>query len=74
MKQKDAFHAPLHPLDTVTQTHGCRHTNPIICSRHSLPSVCAFAREDNICLAPPVSWAKQYKKLLTNQKEPKEDG
>ena len=67
MKQKDAFHAPLHILDTEQQTHGCRHTNPIICSRHNLPSVCAFAREDNICLAPPTSWAKQFTKLKDSQ-------
>jgi hypothetical protein len=68
MKQKDAFHAPLHPIDTEKQTFGCRHTNPIICSRHNLPTVCAFAKEDNICLAPPTSWAKQYEKLKGSQK------
>ena len=63
MKQQDAFHQPLHPEDTETQTLGCRHTNPIICSRHSLPTVCAFVRDDKMCLAPPKSWPKQYAKL-----------
>lgn len=62
-KQKSVFHAPLHPLDSEKQTFGCRHTNPIICSRHNLPSVCAFARSDSICLAPPLSWPKQFMKL-----------
>jgi hypothetical protein len=62
-RNKKAFHAPLHPHDTEKQTFGCRHTNPIICSRHNMPEVCAFARENNICLAPPASWLKQYKKL-----------
>lgn len=73
MNPKSVFHAPLHPIDTEIQTHGCRHTNPIICSRHSLPTVCAFAREDNICLAPPKSWAKQFKKLKTEQSNSSEE-
>lgn len=66
-KNKNAFHAPLHPLDTEIQTYGCRHTNPVICGKHSLPAVCAFVRENNICLAPPLSWPKQYKKLKDTQ-------
>jgi hypothetical protein len=63
IKQNKKFHAPLHPFDTEQQTHGCRHTNPIACSRHNLPTVCAFVREENICLFPSSSWAKQFKKL-----------
>ncbi len=66
-KGKNAFHAPLFTVDTEKQTYGCRHTNPIICSRHNLPSVCAFARSDKICLAPPNSWAKQFQKLKAKQ-------
>jgi hypothetical protein len=62
--QKLAFHALLHPLDSENQTHGCRHTNPSVCAKHSLPGVCAFVRKDNICLAPPQSWKKQYEKLF----------
>jgi hypothetical protein len=69
MKKKNAFHAHLNPIDTETHTFGCRHTNPIICSRHNLPSVCAFARDDNICLAPPASWPKQFKKLKDIQSD-----
>jgi hypothetical protein len=68
-KQAAAFHAPLHPLDTAEQTFGCRHTNPIICGKHSVPDVCAFVREDGICLAPPRSWPKQFIKLLEMQKK-----
>jgi len=67
MKNKTLYHADLHPLDTEKQTYGCRHTNPSICGRHSLPTVCAFAREDNICLAPSNSWPNQYKKLKDQQ-------
>ena len=63
MNNKKAFHAPLHPLDTEKQTQGCRHTNPDICGRHSMPEVCAFVRADKICLAPPASWPKQFRKL-----------
>ena len=63
MKNDKAFHAPLHPLDTEKQTQGCRHTNPDICAKYHMPKVCAFARPDNICLAPPQSWPKQFKKL-----------
>jgi hypothetical protein len=59
MKKDNPFHNPLHTLDTENQTFGCRHTNPSICGKHSLPVVCAFAREDNICLAPSTSWQKQ---------------
>ena len=63
MKNRNAFHAPLHPFDTEKQTHGCRHTDPFICSRHNLPKICAFVQNNNICLEPPLSWPRQYKKL-----------
>ena len=59
-----AVHVPLHPLDSETQTHGCRHTNPNHCSKNSLPGVCAFVRKDNICLSPPWTWKKQYQKMF----------
>ena len=62
--QKLAFHAGLNPLDSEHQTHGCRHTNPNVCAKHSLPGVCAFVRKDNICLSPPQSWKNQYEKLF----------
>jgi hypothetical protein len=61
-KQPGAFHLPLHPLDTPTQSFGCRHTNPNVCGRNRLP-VCAFTRGDKICLAPPVSWKKLHARL-----------
>ena len=66
MKNKNAFHEPIHPLDTEKQTYGCRHTNPSVCSRNSLPQVCAFVRDDNICLEPSRAWPKQFKKLKTS--------
>ena len=28
-----------------------------------MPKVCAFVRADGICLAPPMSWKKQFLKL-----------
>ena len=62
-KQALRFHEPLLPGDTPKQTIGCRHTNPAICVKNAMPTVCAFARADGICLAPPASWAKQYVKL-----------
>lgn len=63
MRNDKAFHAPLHPQDTEEQTFGCRHTNPDICSKYHMPKVCAFARADKMCLAPPISWPKQFQKL-----------
>jgi hypothetical protein len=75
--QKLAFHAPLHPLDSETQTHGCRHTTPNVCGKNSVPGICAFVRKDNICLSPPTSWKKQYQKLslqqLQKQKQKRRD-
>jgi hypothetical protein len=62
--QKLAVRALLNPLDSENQTHGCRHTNPSVCGKHSVPGVCAFVRKDNICLSPPQSWKKQYEKLF----------
>jgi hypothetical protein len=57
------FDAPLRAKDTVEQTEGCRHTNPDICAKHSLPAVCAFVRADGICRAPSRAWRAQYAKL-----------
>ena len=60
---KSIFHASLKPLDSESQTQGCRHTNPDVCANHSLPQKCAFVREDGICFLPPKSWPKQYRQL-----------
>ena len=62
-KKQNPFHAALKPKDTLKQTVGCRLTNPNTCSKNSLPKVCAFVRSDEMCLAPPSSWAKQFLKL-----------
>lgn len=59
----NSFHNPLHEKDEIDKTYGCRHTNPKICKNNLLPNKCAFVREDNICLVPPVSWKRQYQKL-----------
>ena len=63
MRNQNIFHAPLQPLDSATQTVGCRHTNPDICAKNGLPKVCALVRADKMCYAPPQSWAKQFQKL-----------
>ena len=63
MDNSKAHHAPLHPKDTPTQTYGCRQSNPDNCARNSQEGVCAFVRSDSICLYPPKSWPKLYKKL-----------
>jgi len=70
VKNDKAFHAPLHPLDTETQTYGCRHTNPDICAKYEMTGVCAFAREDNVCVLPPMSWRKQFLKLRIVEHHP----
>jgi len=63
MVTPNAFHHPLRPGDTETQTVGCRHTNPDICAKNQMPKVCAFARADGVCTAPPASWRKQFRRL-----------
>jgi hypothetical protein len=62
-KQALRFHEPLLEGDTEKQTVGCRHTNPAICAKNAMTSVCAFARPDGMCLSPPATWAKQFHKL-----------
>lgn len=63
VRQAERFHLPLGAGDTATQTEGCRHTNPDICAKNAMPSVCAFVRSDGVCCAPPASWLKQFRKL-----------
>ncbi len=58
-----AFNAPLHELDTETQTYGCRANNPSICSHNDLENMCAFVREDCICKYPTRAWKRQYRFL-----------
>lgn len=62
-EKRNRHHLPLELGDTESRTVGCRHTNPDICAKHSLEAVCAFARSDGICVAPPASWPKQFRKL-----------
>ncbi len=63
MIQKSSPNAPLHHKDTETMTFGCRQTNPDNCANNSLPDICAFAREDQMCLSPPNSWRRKFKEL-----------
>jgi len=57
------FHEPLHPLDSEVQTFGCRHGSPHTCAKHSLQGICAFVRDDSLCLSPRRNWPKQLRKL-----------
>ena len=43
---KIPFSAPLNPLDTETQTFGCRQNNPDTCANNSLPGEGDFTSED----------------------------
>ena len=67
MKEQDTlripFNAPLHSVDSATQTYGCRQNNPDICGNNGLPGICAYASEDHICRKPSRAWKKQYDKL-----------
>jgi hypothetical protein len=63
MNNGRSYHAPLHKNDTLTQTFGCRQSNPDNCAKNSLPSVCAFVRDDGMCLSPPKSWPKEFARL-----------
>jgi hypothetical protein len=49
---KVPFDAPLHELDSETQTFGYRQKNPDICGNNSLSGVCAFTTDDCICRRP----------------------
>ncbi|AQU03382.1 hypothetical protein B1774_04615 [Dehalococcoides mccartyi] len=57
---KIPFDAPLHELDSETQTFGCRQKNPDICGNNSLPGVCAFTTDECICRKPSRAWKRQY--------------
>ena len=72
--QAKQFLAPLLPGDTQDETVGCRHTNPDICGKNCMPDVCAFVREDGMCLSPPATWPKQFRKLAESRNNESEDG
>lgn len=57
------FNAPLQSEDTLSQTYGCRHSNPDICGSCYLDGICAFVNPDKICHKPSKKWAKQYELL-----------
>lgn len=53
----------LSEQDSISQTVGCRHSNPDICRNHSTERKCAFVREDKVCQLPPKSWAAIFEQL-----------
>ena len=61
------FNAPLSDDDSETQTKGCRANNPDICKSYMLNGICAFCRDDHLCIKPSRSWKKQYNKLKEDQ-------
>ena len=63
MENNSEARTSLHPLDSLDQTFGCRHTNPDSCKKNLMEGVCAFVREDNVCQSPPGSWPRLFKKL-----------
>ncbi len=56
--------APLNPQDTAEQTYGCRRRNPEVCPQMGTPGVCAFTREDHICIAPSRQWKGRYREFM----------
>lgn len=63
MNNSKAYNAPLNECDTLTETRGCRHSSPDNCAKNSLDRVCAFVREDGMCVSPPKSWVNHFHKL-----------
>lgn len=60
---KIPYSAKLNPLDTETQTYGCRANNPSICANNGIENICAFASKDGICKKPSRAWKKKYNEL-----------
>lgn len=66
-KLRVPFSAPLNENDTETQTYGCRANNADICANNSIPGLCAFTSDDNICKKPTRAWKKQFQKLSSKE-------
>jgi hypothetical protein len=63
MSQKSFYNEPLHSKDSEDMTFGCRQMTPENCAKNSMIDICAFVREDNICLPPPNKWRKKFKTI-----------
>lgn len=63
---KVGFNEKLNDKDTENMTYGCRQKNPDICKYNGLSGICAFVREDHLCLKPSRAWKNQYNKLKNN--------
>lgn len=62
-----SFNDPINPMDTETQTEGCRAFNPEFCSDHGCHD-CAFVNPDGICRRPRRTWKKQFHSLMERKK------
>jgi hypothetical protein len=62
-KQSSSFHAEPVDSDSARQTVACRHATPNFCAKHTMSTICALARPDDMCLAPPLTSSKQVNKL-----------
>ena len=60
---KNNHKRPLVEGESEIITIGCRHSNPDICSKHSIEGTCAFVSKDNLCNSPPLTWKKLYQQL-----------
>ena len=67
MRQKNSPNEPLHHTDTENMTFGCRQTCPVNCSKNSTPDICAFVREDEMCLSPPTTWRRKFRELKNKE-------
>jgi hypothetical protein len=56
--------------DTPDQTVGCRMRCPMTCRKRQLREVCAVARRDGICMAPPRGWRERFAELKAASEMP----
>ena len=61
--------APVQPGESESRTVGCRYKRSRDCPKNRMRNVCAFVREDGICLAPPVTWKRHWRKIVTASEE-----
>jgi hypothetical protein len=66
--------AGLQSGDRVDQTFGCRQSNPQTCGKHSLAGICAFARADGMCFAPPRTWKATFARLGAQEEVARANG
>ncbi len=52
------FSESINEGDVKSTTWVCRHTNPDICGKNSIPGIYAFTTYDCICRKPSRAWRK----------------